>query len=253
MCYDLPPSMHSFTVPGTDVAEPLSSGSLLLMTGPSTDAKRRLALSVAASGHVAGDRALAVTTDTPPATTLRQFRTQARRAGALHAERFAIVTSATGGETDRQPPALAKAARAGRVQSFPAPTAFAALGSALSDAFAATVDTERYWLVLDSLSDVVDGTDSTTASKFCHVLGERLAETGGVGVLLLDAGHDLETVGVLRQVVDGVVRTRPADALTDGDCEFRVPAADTGWRLVDTDATRGGGGPRSRGEQLDGS
>jgi KaiC/GvpD/RAD55 family RecA-like ATPase len=224
--------MYAFTVPGTGVAEPLSPGSLLLVTGPSTDAKRRFTASVAAAGHAAGDRALLVTTDEGPGTTLRRFRTQTRRAGVLDAGRFAVVASERAAPDDASPPTDSE--RAGRVQRFPGPAAFAALGSALSDAFEATAETDRYWLVLDSLSDIVDGAEAPQAYKFCHVLAERLAETGGVGVLALDDGHGSEAVGLLRQVTDGVVRTRPAAELAGGDCEFRIAGAGTGWRLVET-------------------
>lgn len=247
--------MYSFTVPGSDVAEPLSPGSLLLVTGPSTDARRRFTASVAAAGHAAGDRVLLVTTDGNAGAALRRFRIQARRAGALDAERFAIVASEPTGVDEGSAPALTRAEREGRVQRFPAPTAFAALGSALSDAFEATVETDRYWVVFDSLSDVVDHADAPTAYKLCHVLAERLAETGGVGVLVLDEGHSSEVIGLLRRAADGVVRTRPAAELSGGDCEFRIAGGDTGWRLVDTSARRGdeAGPAGQRHERLEGS
>jgi KaiC/GvpD/RAD55 family RecA-like ATPase len=231
--------MYTLAMPGTSVELPIEPGTLLLVGGPSTDGKRRLTLSVPAAAHAGGARALLVTTDAARGTMLRQFRTQARRAGALDPGRFAIAASETAGEDDRASAALAAAGEDGRIQGFSSATAFAELGSALSDAFAAMDDADRYWVVYDSLSDVIEQGTPKTAYKLCHVLSERLAETGGAGMVVLDDGHQPETVGLLRDAIDGVVRTRPADKLADGDCEFRIPAAETGWRRVDTDPARG--------------
>jgi hypothetical protein len=95
--------------------------------------------------------------------------------------------------------------------------------------------------VLDSLSDVLARTDATTAFKFCHVLGDRLAETGGVGVVVLGDGHRRETLELLGRAADGTVRTRPADELDGGDCQVRLRLPDTEpgaeWHLARTATT----------------
>lgn len=231
--------MYTLSVPGTATAEPLLPGRLLLVTGPATDAKARFAAGLAAAGHADGARTLLVTTDDGPGAVLRRFREQAARAGGFEPTRTAIVASEEVTDDGLTPPGYPAAVEAGRVQRIPTATAFTEFGSAASRALGATASADRYWLVLDTLSDVLSRADATTVFKFCHVLGDRLTETGGLGVVVLDDGHQRETVELLRRAADGVVRTRPADKLDDGDCQFRLdlPDVGTGWRLADTSTT----------------
>jgi hypothetical protein len=231
--------MYTLSVPGTEVAEPLLPGRLLFVTGPATDPKSRFAASLAATGHADGGRALLVTTDDGPGATLRRFREQAGRAGAFAPDRLAIVASEEATDDDITPQEYPSAVEAGRVRTIPSATAFTAFGTAASKALGATASGDSYWLVLDSLSDVLARTDATTVFKFCHVLGDRLRETGGLGVVVLDDGHQRETVQLLRRVTDGELHTRPADKFDDGDCQFRLelPDAETGWRVTETATT----------------
>jgi KaiC/GvpD/RAD55 family RecA-like ATPase len=180
---------------GTDGPAPVSPGTSLLVTGPPMSGKRRLALDLLADGRRRGEGSLLVTTDATNGEAAAAFD------GAGPGPALRIVDAVGEGARERN--------GTHAVEFAGSPGDLTGLGIAMNKAFdafdAEGVDAVR--IALDSLSTMLTYLDAEQVYKFLHVLTGRISTTDNLGLFTLDtAAVDAQTVGMLKNTVDGLVR-----------------------------------------------
>jgi len=196
----------------------IAGGTNLLVVGPSMSGKYDLVLDLLADGYESDDGAVVVTTQNGP-DRVHDELTARVDAGSVSELGVVDCTGREGRGNDD--------ARIRRVSS---PRDLTGIGMASSDLIELFTDRGyRPRTAFDSLSQLLMYADVKTVFRFLHIFTGRVEAADAVGLYTLDSdAHDDRTAHTIRQLFDGMIRTKTDD---DGRA-FSVrglPEADEGW------------------------
>jgi KaiC/GvpD/RAD55 family RecA-like ATPase len=189
----------------------VDTGSNLLVTGPPLTGKRALAIDVLADGVGDGNGAIIVTTKDGADRVLEEFATRIDYEGRP----VAVVDTVT-----RQQ-GVGDVHDSDRIKYTSSPVDMTGIGIKLSEflqAFYQDRNIRRNRIAVHSLSTLLMYSDLQTVFRFLHVFTGRVQSVDGLGLFAIDdSAHDEQTMNTLKQLFDGIVRTRE-----DGPPEIRV-------------------------------
>lgn len=199
----------------------LDGGATVLVHGPPMIGKRERVVQGLAATAAAGDCVVVTTTDVDATEVFAELETYVDQRTL---DRVGIVDCTGGEQTDDDH----------RIAYASSPADLTGIGVGISELLADLHDTYEdptIHAMLDSLSTVFLYSGSDRVLQFVHILGQRVSETGGVGILLAHSDGDDTTRGMLETLVDGVVEMR----LRDDDLEARTSGfagAATDWHRL---------------------
>jgi len=193
-----------YAVGGSLSVGEVRDGTNLLVVGPPMTGKYDLLCDVLADGHEQGHAGLVITTGNSAS------RVREDVAGRLPEDvdpQLGVVdcVSQERGMGQDDHPLTSYVASPGDF------TGVGMASSKLLERFAN--DGRQTRVVLDSVSQLLMYADVKTVFRFLHILTGRISAADGLGFGTLDAdAHDDQTVSTIRQLFDGLVETRTADA-----------------------------------------
>jgi KaiC/GvpD/RAD55 family RecA-like ATPase len=199
--YDLSPFLDAEVAPGTNI----------LLTGPPLTGKRALAFDILADGVQDGNGAIIVTTKDSGDRVLEEFATRTDYEGRP----VAVV------DTVSRQQGVGEARDSDRIKYTSSPVDMTGIGIKLSEflqAFYQDRNIRRNRIAVHSLSTLLMYSDLQTVFRFLHVFTGRVQSVDGLGLFAIDdSAHDERTMNTLKQLFDGIVRTRE-----DGPPEIRI-------------------------------
>jgi KaiC/GvpD/RAD55 family RecA-like ATPase len=185
-------------------ADSLPSGSVLV-SGPPMTGKYELLLRFIVEGGHRGDGGLFVTTNESARSIHADIE---EMAGELSASlRMVDCVSEQQSIEGRLPE--------NRVEYVNSPGDMTGVGIGVSEQLRrfAEEETEHTRVVFDSLSTLLMYSDAETVFRFLHVLTGRIDSVDAAGLFTIDpTTHDHETVNTLKQLFDGAIEMRDAEA-----------------------------------------
>jgi RecA-superfamily ATPases implicated in signal transduction len=191
-----------------ETAQSLQPGTSLLITGSPMVGTDDFVVDLLADGARRGEGVVAVTTaDSGPAAVA----TVTDRAPETDPRRIVAVDARSGGRIEDSE---SSADTGATVYHADAPSDMTGIGIGITNGFErlGEIGVQRGRLGLVSLSTMLTYSDREAVFKFCHALSSRLDSIGYVGLFAIDAAaHDDQTLQVLKQAFDGVLKLRERD------------------------------------------
>jgi KaiC/GvpD/RAD55 family RecA-like ATPase len=203
--YDLGHQLSGVTVP---------PGTNLLVAGPPLTGKRRLALETLASGTEDGEGSILITTRDSAERMLAEY------------ERFVEPTTGPMNVIDAVTRHIGQSVEESETVSYvTSPTELTAIGiefSEIVESYGEQAGINRTRVVVDSLTTLLFYANLQTVFRFLHVFTSRVENADAIGLYTIEStAHGCETMEMLRQLFDGIVRLdRDGDRTVEIDAEL---------------------------------
>lgn len=189
-------------------------GTNVLITGPPLTGKRQLGREILQRGTADGEGAIVISTLDTAERVQELFGSSTDGTGHL----LGIVDCVTE-HVGRSP------TETETVRYAASPTDMTGIGIKFAEFieyFHCEHGVERNRVLLNSITTLLQYTSLQTVFRFLHALTTRVGEVDAVGVAVVESTvHDVETMGTVRELFDGVVETS-----LDGSLSVDLPDVD---------------------------